>query len=79
LAVSHSSKPPTLSVVSNYGCNYQYPAIATLAAQIFVAVSLLGWLFNLKWEKMCSWVERHRLLMAFADSAGRHARQSLFF
>ncbi len=42
--------------------------IAAIAAQIFVVVSLFGWIFNLKWEKIFGFVTRRRLLMAFVVS-----------
>jgi len=40
-------------------------AIATLAAQIFVAISLVGWLFDFKFEKMFRFVSRRWLGTAF--------------
>lgn len=43
-------------------------SIATVAAQIFVAVSLFRWLFKFKWRKLLSYVSRRRLLLAFLVS-----------
>jgi len=39
-------------------------AIATLAAQIFVAVSLISWLFDIKSEMISHFVRQRRLMLA---------------
>jgi hypothetical protein len=43
-------------------------SIATIVAQIFVAISLIGWIFNLKCEKRFRFVTPRRLMFAFAVS-----------
>jgi len=40
-------------------------AITTLAAQIFVVVSLISWLFDIKSERMFHFVRQRRLILAF--------------
>ena len=50
----------------------------TLAAQIFVAVSLISWLFDFKSEKMFYFVTRRRLEMALLIALGA-TLGSLFF
>ncbi len=40
-------------------------SIATIAAQIFVALTLFSWVSNLKWKELSNFVSRRRLFLAF--------------
>lgn len=53
-------------------------ALATIAAQIFVVISLVSWLFDIRSEKMFHFVTRRRLMLAFL-TALTATLGSLFF
>jgi len=53
-------------------------SIVTIFAQIFVAISLVSWLFDFQWEKMFRFVLHRRLLLAFLISLAA-TLGSLFF